>query len=126
MERFLDRLQATPEKSSSEVLTTDTPTREIKISGRPIPEEILDDLCSRFLLNIPATERDDMVRLMFQIELAHWFYIDFHRVEDPTLPEMKLPQFSGKVKKSTEFALPSFFRMSLNFWSFHTTELDKR
>ena len=101
MERFLDRLQATPEKSSSEVLTTDTPTREIKISGRPIPEEILDDLCSRFLLNIPATERDDMVRLMFQIELAHWFYIDFHRVEDPTLPEMKLPQFSGMclVKK---------------------------
>ena len=115
MERFLDRLQATPEKSSSEVLTTDTPTREIKISGRPIPEEILDDLCSRFLLNIPATERDDMVRLMFQIELAHWFYIDFHRVEDPTLPEMKLPQFSGKdlVKKMSEFFLKLFDKITL-------------
>ena len=91
MERFLDRVQATPEKSES----SETPSREIKVSGRPIPESIMDDLCSRFLLNIPRTEKDDMIRLMFQVELAHWFYIDFHRVEDPSLPEMRLPQFSG-------------------------------
>jgi hypothetical protein len=91
MDRFLDRAQATPEKSSA----MDTPERVIRISGRPIPEEIMDDLCSRFLLNIPSTEKEDMIRLMFQVELAHWFYIDFHRVQTPQLPEMRLPQFSG-------------------------------
>ena len=40
-------------------------------------------------------EKDDLIRLMFQVELAHWFYIDFHRVENPSLPEMRLPQFTG-------------------------------
>lgn len=97
MHGFLDRVQATPEKTggSNETPSRELLVREIRVSGRPIPEEIMDDLCSRFLLNIPATEKDDMIRLMFQVELAHWFYIDFHRVEDPSLPEMRLPQFSG-------------------------------
>jgi len=101
MERFLDRVQATPEKSES----SETPSREIKVSGRPIPESIMDDLCSRFLLNIPRTEKDDMIRLMFQVELAHWFYIDFHRVEDPSLPEMRLPQFSARIFAAYPFLL---------------------
>ena len=114
MERYLamDRVQATPEKTGD---TIEPPSREIKVSGRPIPEEIMDDLCSRFLLNIPTTEKDDMIRLMFQVELAHWFYIDFHRVEDPSLPEMRLPQFSGRM---TNFIFKNIFLYSFLIYIF--------
>ena len=31
--------------------------------------EVLDDLCSRFLLNVPEEEREDVIRLCFQGEL---------------------------------------------------------
>ena len=51
-----------------------------------IPKDVLDDLCSRFLVNVPASERDDNVRLCFQIEQAHWFYMDYY-VADHTLPD---------------------------------------
>uniref|UniRef100_A0A1B6E4F0 m7GpppN-mRNA hydrolase n=1 Tax=Clastoptera arizonana TaxID=38151 RepID=A0A1B6E4F0_9HEMI len=43
-----------------------------------IPIDILDDLCSRFIINVPEEERKDFVRICFQIELAHWFYLDFY------------------------------------------------
>lgn len=33
---------------------------------------------SRFVINIPEEDRADLVRLCFQIELAHWFYLDFY------------------------------------------------
>ncbi|CAG5083694.1 Oidioi.mRNA.OKI2018_I69.PAR.g10438.t1.cds [Oikopleura dioica] len=100
MERYLDRVQATPERNSSENNPQNAPViKEIKISGKPIPETIMDDLCARFLLNIPDSERLDMIRLMFQIEQAHWFYIDFYRAEDKNLPEMRLPQFAARINE---------------------------
>ncbi|XP_034944451.1 m7GpppN-mRNA hydrolase [Chelonus insularis] len=43
-----------------------------------IPFDILDDLSSRFIINVPEEERKDLVRICFQIELAHWFYLDFY------------------------------------------------
>ncbi|XP_054158244.1 m7GpppN-mRNA hydrolase-like [Oppia nitens] len=42
-----------------------------------IPIEILDDLAARFIINIPQRERDDLIRLCFLIEQAHWHYLDF-------------------------------------------------
>ncbi|PIK33896.1 putative m7GpppN-mRNA hydrolase [Apostichopus japonicus] len=53
-----------------------------------IPQQVLDSLCSRFILNIPTEESSDMIRAFFQIELAHWFYIDFYRIEHPGLPQL--------------------------------------
>ena len=47
-----------------------TPT----IRTHKIPTEILDDLASRFIINFP--EKDDIIRVCFQLELAHWFYTD--------------------------------------------------
>jgi len=41
-----------------------------------IPLEILDDLGSRFIINLPEDQRKDLIRICFQIEIAHWFYID--------------------------------------------------
>ena len=51
-------------------------------------------LFSRFLINIPEEERKDIVRLCFQIETAHWFYVDFHRQEHPELPPCGLKDFT--------------------------------
>lgn len=51
-------------------------------------------LFSRFLINIPEEERRDIVRLCFQIETAHWFYVDFHRQENPELPPCGLKDFT--------------------------------
>ncbi|CDW52059.1 DCP2 and NUDIX domain containing protein [Trichuris trichiura] len=42
-----------------------------------IRREVLTELCSRFLMNIPDEEKVDPVRVCFQIEQAHWFYVDF-------------------------------------------------
>ncbi|PKY51276.1 hypothetical protein RhiirA4_407311 [Rhizophagus irregularis] len=40
--------------------------------------EILDDLSSRFIINVPEEELASVERICFQIEQAHWFYEDFH------------------------------------------------
>ncbi|XP_032220585.1 m7GpppN-mRNA hydrolase [Nematostella vectensis] len=61
---------------------------------RSIPGTVLDDLCSRFLINIPDEERKDVVRLCFQVETAHWFYLDFYRQERPELPACGLKEFT--------------------------------
>lgn len=43
-----------------------------------IGTDILDDLGSRFIINVPVEERNNLIRICFQIELAHWFYLDFY------------------------------------------------
>lgn len=43
-----------------------------------IPSGVLSDLCSRFIINVPEEERTDLIRIFFQIEIAHWFYLDFY------------------------------------------------
>lgn len=59
-----------------------------------ISEDILDDLASRFVLNMPIEEKDDPIRICFQIEIAFWFYVDFYCATYPELPKMKLKSFA--------------------------------
>ena len=40
-------------------------------------EVALEDVATRFLTHLPATELRTADRLFFQIEQAHWFYEDF-------------------------------------------------
>ncbi|KAK6056641.1 Dcp2, box A domain protein, partial [Cooperia oncophora] len=54
-----------------------SPTK-VTQSTPKIPSEVLQDLSFRFLANIPDEEKSDKVRMCFQVELAHWFYIDFY------------------------------------------------
>jgi mRNA-decapping enzyme subunit 2 len=49
---------------------------------------------SRFIINIPDEEFESIERICFQIELAHWFYEDFHRAKDPSLPKLTLEEFA--------------------------------
>lgn len=46
---------------------------------------VLDDLQTRFIINIPAEELASIERICFQIEQAHWFYEDFVREENSRL-----------------------------------------
>ncbi|KAG6842221.1 hypothetical protein C0991_000191 [Blastosporella zonata] len=57
-------------------------------------EEVLDDLSSRFILNLPDEELSSLERICFQVEQAHWFYEDFIREENPKFPSLALKRFS--------------------------------
>lgn len=62
-----------------------------------IPRDILDDLSSRFIINIPEEERKDVIRICFQIELAHWFYLDFYCHEKPYLKQCGMKEFAKLI-----------------------------
>lgn len=58
--------------------TATTKASSIKLPEKSkIPSDILDDLASRFIINVPDMELNNLIRICFQIELAHWFYLDF-------------------------------------------------
>ncbi|KAI8056798.1 Dcp2, box A domain-containing protein [Syncephalis plumigaleata] len=58
--------------------------------------EVLDDLSSRFIINVPDEELASVERICFQVEQAHWYYEDFIREQNPSLPSFSLKQFSAK------------------------------
>ncbi|UXI22546.1 hypothetical protein NH340_JMT08489 [Sarcoptes scabiei] len=64
------------------------------IKSLRIPLEVLDDLTSRFLLNMPPEEKDDPIRICFQIENAFWHYLDFCCACDSQLPKFKFVRFA--------------------------------
>ncbi|KAF8931416.1 mRNA-decapping enzyme subunit 2 [Dissophora ornata] len=59
-------------------------------------ENVLDDLSSRFIINVPDEELASVERICFQIEQAHWFYEDFIREQNSSLPSFNLKNFSAK------------------------------
>ncbi|KAJ2865229.1 mRNA-decapping enzyme subunit 2 [Coemansia aciculifera] len=61
--------------------------------------EVLDDLASRFIINVPEEELQEIERICFQIEQAHWFYDDFVREANPSLPSMSLKTFAARMFK---------------------------
>eukprot|EP01128_Nolandella_sp_AFSM9_P011109 TRINITY_DN7821_c0_g1_i1.p1 TRINITY_DN7821_c0_g1~~TRINITY_DN7821_c0_g1_i1.p1 ORF type:complete len:563 (+),score=133.20 TRINITY_DN7821_c0_g1_i1:74-1690(+) len=66
---------------------------EKQMRTHPNLKYILDDLLSRFVLNVPPEELSSFNRVLFQMELAHWFYIDYYREADPTLPKYPIRAF---------------------------------
>ena len=69
-----------------------TPTRS-GVQQMAIPTQILDDLSTRFVINIPKEEREDLIRVCFQLELAHWHYLDFICKTEPLLPRHNFTKF---------------------------------
>jgi mRNA-decapping enzyme subunit 2 len=55
-------------------------------------QEALEDVHTRFILNLPPSELETADRLFFQLEQAWWFYEDW--ICDPH-PEKVLPRFSS-------------------------------
>ncbi|KAH9937712.1 uncharacterized protein B0H18DRAFT_971937 [Fomitopsis serialis] len=56
-------------------------------------EEVLEELSSRFVLNLPDEELASVERVCFQMEQAHWYYEDFIREQNPA----KFPSYSLKT-----------------------------
>lgn len=57
----------------------------------------LDDLCVRFIINLPREELESVERICFQVEEAQWFYEDFIRPLDPALPTLNLQTFALRI-----------------------------
>ena len=65
--------------------------------------EIYLELAARFVLNAPPSEIEDFNRLMFLIEQAHWYYIDFTCEQDASLSaSMGLNEFAKGMISSVE------------------------
>ncbi|KAM3528678.1 hypothetical protein NHJ13051_002241 [Beauveria bassiana] len=60
-------------------------------------EDWLDDLCVRFIINLPQEDLSSVERICFQVEEAQWFYEDFIRPLDPSLPSMTLRTFCLRI-----------------------------
>jgi len=54
-------------------------------------DEALADLSVRFLANLPVKEPPTVERLFFQIQQAHWYYLDFYvgSSERPPTPKLR-------------------------------------
>lgn len=57
----------------------------------------LDELCVRFIINLPKEELESVERICFQVEEAQWFYEDFIRPLDPELPSLNLRNFCHRI-----------------------------
>lgn len=57
----------------------------------------LDDLCVRFIINLPHEELASVERICFQVEEAQWFYEDFVRPQNPGLPSLNLKEFCLRI-----------------------------
>jgi mRNA-decapping enzyme subunit 2 len=58
------------------------------------PIDLFCFISSRFIINIPSEQRLDLVRILFAVELAHWFYIDFYYTDDNELCKCSLKDFA--------------------------------
>lgn len=67
-------------------------------------EDVLEDLASRFILNLPPVELSQIERVCFQVEQAHWFYEDFVRPNSSLrLPSYNLKTFTRLFFEKCEF-----------------------
>ena len=72
-------------------------------SCHAIPQSILDELAARFLINVPEEEKHDLVRICFQLELCHWFYIDFYVPNNPELREGTIQEFAAHMFNHVDY-----------------------
>lgn len=68
-----------------------------------IPSYVLDDLSSRFIVNLPDEAQRDLIRVFFAIEQAHWFYLDFYCTERPELKTCGIKEFSLHIMRHVLF-----------------------
>lgn len=69
-----------------------------------IPLEILDDLAVRFIINFP---HKDHTRICFQLELAHWFYLDEYVLDESTdLQKCDMEEFFKHMFRHIPFLRP--------------------
>ncbi|CAH9077329.1 unnamed protein product [Cuscuta europaea] len=70
------------------------------------PQELLDDLCSRFVLNVPKEDQQSFERILFLVEYAHWFYEDNSVENNPSLKSFTLKEFTSLLFNSCDVLKP--------------------
>lgn len=55
---------------------------------------------------MPVEERSNLIRICFQVELAHWFYLDFFCATEDDLVPCGIKQFAGHIFKHVPFLRP--------------------
>lgn len=60
-------------------------------------DRILEDILVRFVVNVPKEDLSSLERVFFQVEEGQWFYTDFVRLLNPTLPPMKMKSFAPRI-----------------------------
>lgn len=63
---------------------------------------------SRFIINIPAEQREDLVRVLFAVELAHWFFIDFYCEDYNDLHVCSIKEFAQQSNSYSFYCLCMF------------------
>ncbi|XP_018330776.1 m7GpppN-mRNA hydrolase [Agrilus planipennis] len=71
--------------------------RAEKTTEHSIPLDILGDLITRFIIHVPPESKQNLIRICFQIELAHWFYLDFYVSNDAKLKSCTINEFAAHV-----------------------------
>ncbi|KAL4709473.1 hypothetical protein ACJJTC_012810 [Scirpophaga incertulas] len=51
----------------------------------------------RFIINLPPEDRGNLVRICFQIELAHWFYLDYYCTDETKLNPCGIREFAAHI-----------------------------
>lgn len=62
-------------------------------------DRVLEDLLVRFIINCPPEDLSSVERELFHFEEASWFYTDFIKLMNPTLPSLKIKSFAQHVIK---------------------------
>ncbi|GLV31702.1 Decapping protein 2 [Carabus blaptoides fortunei] len=78
----------------------------VKTVEHSIPLDVLNDLCSRFIISVPDAAKQNLVRICFQIELAHWFYLDFYCTDDVKLRSCGIKEFAAHIFQHVPFLHP--------------------
>ncbi|KAL6948605.1 hypothetical protein ACO0QE_001077 [Hanseniaspora vineae] len=64
-------------------------------------DRAMEDLLVRFVINCPEEDLSSEERVMFQIEEASWFYLDYVRMANintqESLPKLKIKKFASKM-----------------------------
>ncbi|KAI9601644.1 hypothetical protein H4Q26_001476 [Puccinia striiformis f. sp. tritici PST-130] len=95
---------AEPRHSSSATLPATAIASSASVFSRMTLEDVLEDLASRFILNLPIVELSHIERVCFQVEQAHWFLRDFVRPNSLlNLPSYHLKTFTSLFFEKCEF-----------------------
>ncbi|KIY52709.1 DCP2-domain-containing protein [Fistulina hepatica ATCC 64428] len=84
-------------------------------------KDVLEDLASRFIVNLPTFELSSVERVCFQVEQAHWYYEDFVRPSNEKLPTIPLRKFTALMFKASE--LPYDPDEAFDTWMEYKTEV---
>lgn len=58
---------------------------------------VLEELLVRFIINVPPEDLSSVERELFHFEEASWFYTDFLKLMNPSLPNIKIKSFATNI-----------------------------